>query len=161
MHPETGHRFSAYSKTGILAVIESFLKSNRIAIPPDLEKLVEDYICRSIDSPEGHCTDIPGAPVRRRIAGAFDGSEIWKDLHRFALFWDAKQESFSLFMAQMVGRISCGECREAWKRLVREKPFTGQNSDELFAWTVDRHNDVHTKIGVPTVPVDDARKLYA
>jgi hypothetical protein len=161
MHPETGHRFSAFSKTGLLTVIETFLKSNRLAIPPDLETLVEDYICRSIDAPEGHCTDVPGAPVRRRIAGSFDGSAIWKDIHRFALFWDGRQDSFALFMAQLDGRITCGECRDAWRRLVRDKPFAGQNSDEFFQWTVDRHNDVNTKLGVQTVAIDDARKLYA
>lgn len=83
------------------------------------------------------------------------GPAKWAVLHRFTLAPDRPTVAFlNDFKADLPG---C--CKPDWERFVAASP-PPDDPALLFAWGVDRHNDVNRKLKKPTMGVEAARAIY-
>lgn len=89
------------------------------------------------------------------------GPPLWKSLHEWAKTADLTKVSEWL-TAFALKIKTCGGCRSHWLRLVKANPPDTSSHDNLFAWTVARHNDVNrAKMPAsPQMPLPDARHIY-
>lgn len=92
------------------------------------------------------------------------GPELWAQLHRWALAFDpsymlAEPKAMG-WLSSFANRLPCGKCRRHWREIVKAAPPTFDSADALFAWTVDRHNEVNAKLGKAAVTLQRAREMY-
>ena len=85
---------------------------------------------------------------RERLAQT--GRELWSELHTSVTIetlqaWEEKIPNYS---------CKCKAFYTAWK--VDNPP----RQDDFFSWTVELHNAVNTKLGKPTIAMEEARRLW-
>lgn len=88
------------------------------------------------------------------------GPPIWKSIHNYAKTWDGSIEAQDKFLKEVQARIPCGECKNFWINENKENPAPTDNADVFFAWTVDVHNKVNTKLGKPVMTLEEVVNLY-
>jgi hypothetical protein len=90
-----------------------------------------------------------------------NGPRLWRELHQWALAFEfASTMSAEAWLDRFAARLPCGKCRRHWREIVKANPPTFDSADALFAWTVDRHNDVNVTLGKATMTADEARLEY-
>jgi hypothetical protein len=83
----------------------------------------------------------------------------WAELHRRYLNWTGADDS--AWLLDFIGRIaSCAgdRCRQNFSTWMVQHP---PRWDDMFAWTVDAHNAVNTRLGKPVLTVAAARAAWA
>tara|TARA_R110000868_G_scaffold73521_3_gene213177 strand:- start:5698 stop:6099 length:402 start_codon:yes stop_codon:yes gene_type:complete len=86
------------------------------------------------------------------------GPELWAELHRFAVELPAK--GVVDWVAAWLAKIpfeGC-PCERHWKIWVVEHPI---RYSDLFAWSVEAHNEVNRRTGRDLVTVEEARALWS
>ena len=63
---QTGAKFSHPSMAGCMALVKAHMKANNIPVPPNLEEVIEDYICHNV--PGGFCTGSSDRPRKRFLS---------------------------------------------------------------------------------------------
>jgi len=86
------------------------------------------------------------------------GPELWAELHRWALAADPATARH--WLDRLAARVPCGDCRRHWLADVAASPPPTGNCDELFAWTVERHNQVNRRLGKPEMPLTEATQRW-
>lgn len=86
-------------------------------------------------------------------------AELWKELHIHALeFSGLSDYTYILNFGRRIPRYVTGcSCQEFWNKFIIMNP---PNYKNYFEWTVKVHNAVNTKLGKPTMSVEEALKLY-
>ena len=88
---------------------------------------------------------------------------LWKELHTRALSVESGKDDSSWLRswAKKIPRFTKGcNCNEHWGKWVRANPPVFKNTDTYFAWTVEAHNAVNTRLNKPLVTVEQAKLLY-
>lgn len=87
----------------------------------------------------------------------FDGSALWGELHTFCRDFIGTPDEFATWLAGYLKRLPCGDCRKHSREWVKANPPTS----DLFAWSVDWHNAVNTRLGKATMTVEAARPRWS
>lgn len=87
------------------------------------------------------------------------GPPLWGNLHRWALSADLTQAT--AWLDGFARTVPCGECARHWLEITRRTPPDLKNADSLFAWTVERHNEVNLRLGKPVLDVAAARATWS
>lgn len=82
----------------------------------------------------------------------------------------ANEDEVQAFLDHFSKVLVCPPCHQHFDRMVRQQPFptrligvkkpTTPWSEELFRWSVERHNQVNARLGKPELSLDEAQKLY-
>lgn len=99
------------------------------------------------DCPRRKFGRVPGAKKRREEWGP----ALWRELH-------TKTDADAAYVKSVTRRLPCGECRRGWSWFVKEYPPVF--GDGWWEWTWRAHNYVNTKLGKPTMTLDDARRRW-
>ncbi len=110
--------------------------------------------------------------LRRKVLGVLDrhaerrragnappphwGTAMWAELHSYCL---APDDDVAAWLAAFAARVpAC--CQPHWLAITAASPPPDDPAG-LFAWGVDRHNEVNAKLGKPLFPIDAARERWA
>ena len=85
--------------------------------------------------------------------------QLWQEIHTRPLELKAPQDD-SAYIARLLPRVPCGECRTHWKKLLAELPPDYSSLDAYFAWTVNAHNRVNERLGKSVLTVEEARRHW-
>ena len=93
------------------------------------------------------------------------GGFIWGTIHEVAIGYpevpsDADREEYRQFYELIMKVLPCPVCKEEFNKMKDSYPIDLKDRDALFAWTVDIHNAVNSKLGGFTWTVDEARKQW-
>lgn len=164
---ETGYRAWGPNWRAFREDLIRHRKGNNLPIGTDLDAELQDWICRRLTDARMWCHERGRRPVQAHSSGpivgtGYQGQAKWRELHNYALSERPNPLQRVAWLENFANSLPCGECKTSWKRLVRQNPLP-QNAtpEEFFAWTVSRHSDVSSKLGKPTMTVEEARKLYA
>ena len=81
---------------------------------------------------------------------------LWEELHRRALTFSGDD---SIYLSNhFARRVPCGECRKHWLAMIAKTP---PDFSRYFEWTVDRHNEVNTRIGKKVISYEAARQIWS
>jgi len=89
------------------------------------------------------------------------GPHLWATMHTLALRADADRENlaFGNFLNSLHFLLPCNRCKDDYSKYVNTNGYPLTN--EAFAWTVNFHNYVNTKLGKNyTLSVDEAKALW-
>jgi hypothetical protein len=95
----------------------------------------------------------PGSDVLARV-----GPVLWQQLHAWAM--SADLSTAGAWLDRFGRSVPCGDCRRHWTEMVRRTPPDLTNRDSLFAWTVERHNEVNLRLGKPVIDVPRANEIW-
>lgn len=87
------------------------------------------------------------------------GPLLWRELHRWSLTAILKVD-FD-FIDNFSIKIPCGECQDHWRKDVAANPPPWTNRDELFAWTVGRHNAVNGRLEKSIISIEEGYRIWA
>jgi hypothetical protein len=93
------------------------------------------------------------AAVSAEEALAAQGRVAWKTLHAAALAGTVTEEWLTTTFLPLVPRFGC-PCRQEWQQILARYPL---RPTDQFAWSVDVHNAVNTKLAKPVLTVEQAR----
>jgi hypothetical protein len=79
-------------------------------------------------------------------------------LHHWAL--NADPSTIRQWLDSFARRVPCGQCRRHWLEEVKSFPPPTQSGADLFAWTVERHNNVNRRLGKALLVLEDARRQW-
>lgn len=92
---------------------------------------------------------------------------VWQIIHRAALAADAapagEQESAArLFRDMLFGCriLLCADCVVHMTEYINQHPLPPAHDRATFAYTVNFHNDVNSRLGKAVVSVDEARRIH-
>lgn len=74
------------------------------------------------------------------------GPGMWYSLHEMAYMADngeISRDSFLDYVKMLSIKFPCKKCRTHFAKMLDSHPIPG---DDLFGWTVDRHNEVNTRL---------------
>lgn len=114
----------------------------------------------------GAILKLPPRPPRKTAEEwiAENGPRLWSELHRWALAFVSShalaEPKAWQWLSTFANRLPCGSCRRHWREIVKANPPAFDSADALFAWTVDRHNEVNAKLGKATINIDVARAIH-
>lgn len=91
----------------------------------------------------------PWLDCLERVARWHRGPPLWRALHEFARTWKGDITAAQEHFAALDAALPCGECRQHWRALLAAHPPDLQSAAAFHRWTVDRHNDVNTRLGKP------------
>lgn len=162
---ETGRHISAPNWRALRDQVIQHFKANNIPVGTDIDGQIQSWLCNHLNDPRAHCYERGKKAIAVSAGGGstgYNGAHKWRELHNYALSERPNPLQRVAWLENFANSLPCGECKTSWKRLVRQKPLP-QNAtpEEFFAWGVERHNDVSSKLGKPTLTLTEARKLYA
>lgn len=169
IQPESGKLISGSSWQQLRQNVIEHRRANKYPIGTDLDAELQDWLCGRIADAGMHCYEqgrqpvktYPGVGPEASGGTGYQGQAKWRELHLYALTEQPTPFQRVAWLANFAASLPCGECKRAWKSLVKEKPLPQKASDaEFFEWTVDRHNDVNKKLNKPTWEYEQARALY-
>lgn len=93
------------------------------------------------------------------------GPPTWRTIHFIAAHFPLRptphdRDHFRAFIAQLPHVLPCDECKQHAVRLLAQLPPSVDSRDRLFDWSVEFHNRVNDRIGVPRLSLDAARTAY-
>ena len=99
------------------------------------------------------------------IDPALWGKSFWDTLHYAAAGFPAfpteeRKESATKFFSTFAEVLPCNECRDHATAYVKAKPPTVSSKDALLKWTLDFHNAVNIKLGMPQMSLAAVRVKY-
>ncbi len=105
--------------------------------------------------------EIAEIDATRAAPGQFppNGPQLWEELHRRALVHRPGQDDGE-WLAKFSLRLPCGHCRADWVRMMQATPPDYSSAANFFAWTVDRHNEVNSRLGKPLVSLRAAKVTW-
>lgn len=131
---------------------------------------------RYVDCPEGLFGAggfVPeGAMVRRaELLREFkaqqiqrEGPKLWRELHEWALAFKTTSIIDAViahdWLSRFANRVPCGDCRLHWRAMVDRSPPPFTSAEDLFFWTVDRHDETNVMKGKPIMGRAAALALY-
>jgi hypothetical protein len=86
----------------------------------------------------------------------------WFALHEYTQNgkWDVKKAKADYTLWQeSLPRSTC-DCKEDWKKRVKENPPDFTSEESYFEWGVNRHNDVNIHLGKPVMDMITAYSIY-
>lgn len=94
---------------------------------------------------------------------AKQGPILWMKLHtemlKFGTLTKENKPDVLAWLTKFRTAIPCGECSAGWNKIYGGNPPT--IGCDLFAWSVDRHNDVNRKLWREEWSVERAREKWA
>lgn len=99
------------------------------------------------------------------IDPALWGKSFWDTLHYAAAGFPAapteeRKESATKFFSTFAEVLPCNECRDHATAYVKAKPPAVSSKDDLLKWTLDFHNAVNVKLGMPQMSLAAVRVKY-
>jgi hypothetical protein len=99
------------------------------------------------------------------IDPALWGKSFWDTLHYAAAGFPAapteeRKESATKFFSTFAEVLPCNECRDHATAYVKAKPPAVASKDALLKWTLDFHNAVNVKLGMPQMSLAAVRVKY-
>jgi hypothetical protein len=99
------------------------------------------------------------------IDPALWGKSFWDTLHYAAAGYpvspsDERQKSATMFFSSFADVLPCNECRDHATAYVKAKPPSVTSKDALLKWTLDFHNAVNVKLGMPQLSLGAIRVKY-
>ena len=87
---------------------------------------------------------------------------LWKELHTRALKNKGENDLNYLkeFSTKIPRFVKGCKCKEYWVIYIKSNPPKFGSNGEYFAWTVECHNAVNTKLNKKTITLEEAKKLY-
>lgn len=163
---ETGRHITAPNWRAFVDEVVRHRRANGLPIPAEIQKELQDWICRRLTDVRMHCSEEGRRPIRAHSSGphvgtGYQGQAKWRELHNYALSERPNPLQRVAWLENFAASLPCGECRVSWKRLVRQNPLP-QNAtpEEFFDWTVQRHNDTNAKLGKPTISLAEAKAIW-
>jgi hypothetical protein len=103
--------------------------------------------------------------VTDAIDPALWGKSFWDTLHYAAAGFPAapteeRKESATKFFSTFAEVLPCNECRDHATAYVKAKPPAVASKDALLKWTLDFHNAVNVKLGMPQMSLAAVRVKY-
>lgn len=83
-----------------------------------------------------------------------DLSGLWHAIHETAMMGDAFP--FKRWMTYQIDHLPCERCRRHAQTYVKKHPISGDPVE--WAWRF--HNNVNTRLGKPTMTLENCVKLY-
>lgn len=99
------------------------------------------------------------------IDPALWGKAFWDTLHYAAAGYptdptDDRKDVATRFFSSFADVLPCNECRDHATAYVKAKPPTVASKDSLLQWTLDFHNAVNVKLGMPQMSLAAIRVKY-
>lgn len=93
------------------------------------------------------------------------GPPVWQALHYTAAGFpstpsQADRDNYRQYFGRFPHVLPCEECKHHAVALLTRLPPVVDSRDRLFAWSVQFHNAVNTRIGAPELPLAQARTHY-
>lgn len=79
----------------------------------------------------------------------------WNFLHRHV----RDRESYNFWLSRAEGVVA-RQCFRNWEAIARACPPDFSSPEAIFAWGVDRHNDINRRLGKPAISLDEAKKIH-
>ncbi len=83
------------------------------------------------------------------------GPGLWSKIHLWALAGAPGDRG--KWVQEFVAEVECGDCRQHAMQWVKEHP----PGEDVFAWSVEWHNDVSRRLGKPEISVEAARVIWS
>lgn len=96
----------------------------------------------------------PAAPTSAPVNNY--GPPLWTLLHFRALKVGNDRPDLN-FLNDFATELPCGACRNHWFEMMERTPPTW---NKYFSWTVDRHNEVNSRLGKRVVPFEEAFDIW-
>jgi hypothetical protein len=113
----------------------------------------------------------PQPPASPQASGRLARQHVlWANIHNRPLRFDGDIESERIFLYETVAaelraiggcKAELGACVDHYLEFLRTNPPAFTDRDVYFAWTVDLHNAVNTRLGKPTLSLEIARRAWA
>lgn len=167
---ETQHAFPQTNNFGhLLSEIRKHRIANAIPIGTNFANEIQNFICRHLPDEEidewcieEGARNTPPKPITRREPSGWDGSKVWAELHRYALFQRPTSEQRKFWLADWGKRVKCGECRQHWRALYAHNPLPDSSTpDQFFEKTVQWHNATNAMLGKPEISLEEARRIWS
>jgi hypothetical protein len=78
------------------------------------------------------------------------GPKLWARLHNATGITQAWLDAFT-------AEIPCGTCKDHWRAMMQATPPPLGDDAAMFAWGVDRHNEVNVRLGKAVMTLGEAR----
>jgi len=91
------------------------------------------------------------------------GRKAWAVFHENTFGYRAgldEQRCYQFYYSEFLGYIKCATCLAHYQEIINRTPIRLYSEDDLFAWTVDVHNQVNRKLGKPIVSVCEAKQIW-
>ncbi len=93
------------------------------------------------------------------------GPQGWHFIHATAATFPneptkADKENYSVFFNDLGNILPCELCRENFKEKLKKLPPPLTNSEEMFKWSVDIHNQVNRENNKPELTIEQAKKAF-
>jgi hypothetical protein len=93
------------------------------------------------------------------------GPPVWQAFHYTAAGFppapsQADRDNYRQYFGRFPHVLPCEECKHHAVALLARLPPVVDSRDRLFAWSVQFHNAVNTRIGAPELPLAQARTHY-
>lgn len=89
------------------------------------------------------------------------GPSGWKILHTLSYTYPQtpdleKQMQIEKFISSFTELLPCKDCRDSFKKYLKENPVHTKTKEGLIKWCVDAHNFVNKKLGKELFTYDEA-----
>lgn len=91
----------------------------------------------------------------------WNGPARWAMLHRRALAYRGDAEGERAYLARLLERLPCDECREHFAALMADYPPDLTSAEAYFEWSHTMHRLVNDRLGKPSPTLDEARRLWS
>ena len=81
----------------------------------------------------------------------------WKVLHIYSLV-NTNREAFNQLLHALAQSMPCPQCRLHLKQYLEDYPLS--ESQSLFKYSVDLHNDVNKRLNKPVMTLPEAKKKW-
>lgn len=93
-------------------------------------------------------------------------SPLWAPFHEYAWAFPThptdqdRKNAIHLYTTIFTQLIFCDSCRDHYVEMLKRTPPDATSKTALFDWTIDRHNEVNERIGLPKQNPEVVRKAY-
>jgi len=93
------------------------------------------------------------------------GPSAWHLLHTLSYTYPEKptlekQMEIEKFISSFSELLPCKECKEGFKKYLKQNPIHSKTREGFIKWCVDAHNHVNKKLGKDLVSYDEAELLW-
>jgi len=105
--------------------------------------------------------------LQKKINPKLWGPSGWKFLHYIALGYpnsptDEQKKNYYIFFQNLQNVLPCEKCSVNFKENLKKYPLEEslENTDSLFRWTIDIHNEVNKETGKRIYSYEEVYKEY-
>lgn len=156
-HPSFINSRGREHAAAITKLREMSLEPGRLVI--DLDEFESRQLFESIQTNPAEQVNRDPQPSRMER----EGPALWAELHRWALTVDVAGDQAcgqsKRWLCEFTKRLSCGDCRRDFDKMILATPPDFSSNAALFTSTVKWHNEVNRKLGKPEMSLADAQRI--